>query len=107
MVGGKGARKSLWDDPIIPQILADHYRAGSVIGAMGSALVVLIRASLAIGEIPAPQDVDSRKELESLNAIYAAAPVTSLGSIVCGQGEGSVDEFSQTILDSIEASAVS
>jgi len=28
LVGGKGAPKSLWDDPILPQILTDHYRAG-------------------------------------------------------------------------------
>ena len=107
LIGGKGAQKSLWDDPIVPQILTDHHRAGSVIGAMGSALVVLIKASLVMGEIPAPRDDDTRRELESLNAVYAKTPVTSLGNIVCGQGEGSVDEFSQTILDSIEASAVS
>ena len=107
LVGGKGARKSLWDDPIVPQILTDHYRAGSVIGAMGSALVVLVRASLVMGEIPEPLDGDTRKELESLNPIYTKTPVTSLGNIVCGQGEGSVDEFSQTILDLIESGEVS
>ncbi len=32
LVGGKGARKSLWDDSIITQVLADYYRAGRVIG---------------------------------------------------------------------------
>ena len=106
LIGGKGAKKSLWDDSIIPQILADHYRAGSVIGAMGSALVVLMRASLVTGEIPLPREDDARKELESLNAVCVNTPVTSAGSIVFGQGADSVDEFSQTLLDLIESGEV-
>ena len=28
VVGGKGAKKLIWDDPILPLILTDHYRAG-------------------------------------------------------------------------------
>ena len=101
LVGGKGAKKSLWDDPIVPQILTDHYRAGSVIGAMGSALVVLVKASLVTGEIPLPQEADTRKELESLKAVCVDTPVTSFGGMVFGQGADSIGEFSQTILDLI------
>ena len=107
LVGGKGARKSLWDDPIVPQILTDHYRAGSVIGAIGSAIIVLMRTSLVTGEIPLPQEADARKELESLRAVCVDIPVTSLGSVVFGQGADSIDEFSQTILNLIEANEVS
>ena len=99
LIGGKGSKKSLWDDPIIPQILTDHYRAGSVIGAIGSSLVVLIMTSLVTGEIPLPQDDDTRKKLESLGAICIDNPVTSLGRIVCGQDSDSIDKFSKTILD--------
>ena len=106
LIGGKGARKSLWDDPIVPQILTDHYRAGRVIGAMGSALVVLVRASLVMGEIPLPREDNTRKELESLNAVCVDIPVTSFDRMVFGQGKDSVDEFSQTILDLIEADEV-
>ena len=102
LIGGKGAKKSLWDDQIIPQILTDHYRAGSVIGAMGSALVVLVRAALVTGEIPLPNDRDAREELESLGAVCVDTPVISLGSMVFGQGADFVDGFSQTILDLIE-----
>ena len=107
LIGGKGAKKSLWDDPIVPQILTDHYRAGSVIGAIGSAIIVLMRTSLVTGEIPLPQEVDARKELESLRAVCVDIPVTSLGSVVVGQGADSIDEFSQTILNLIEANEVS
>ena len=107
LVGGKGARKSLWDDPIVPQILTDHYRFGSVIGALGSALVVLARASLVTGEIPLPQDEATRYELELLNATCIDTPVTSMGNAVFGQGADSVGKFSQTILSLMETSEVS
>ena len=107
LIGGKGARKSLWDDPIVPQILTDHHRSGSVIAAMGSAIVVLVRTSLVTGEIPLPQDEATRYELELLNATCVDTPVTSMGNAVLGQGADSVSEFSQTILSLMEASEVS
>jgi len=99
LVGGKGASKSLWDDPIVPQILTDHYRIGSVIGAIGEAIVVLLRASLIVGEIPLPKDEKTRKELERLNAVCVDIPVISSENLVLGQGADSVKEFSQSIID--------
>jgi len=107
LIGGKGARKSLWDDPIVPQILTDHHRSGSVIGAIGSAIVVLVRASLVTGEIPLPQDEATREELESLNAVCIDTSVTSVGNTVFGQGADSVSKFSQTILSLMETGEAS
>jgi putative intracellular protease/amidase len=107
LLGGKGAKKSLWDDPIIPQILTDHYRFGSVIGAIGEALVVLVRASLVTGEIPLPQDEDTCQELKSLNAVCVDTPVISYGNMVYGQSRDSVEKFSQTIIGLVETSEVS
>jgi putative intracellular protease/amidase len=91
LVGGKGAKKSLWDDPIVPQILTDHYRQGSVIGAIGEAIVVLLRASLIVGEIPLPKDEKTRKELERLNAVCVDIPVISSENLVLGQGADSIE----------------
>ena len=102
LVGGKGARKSLWDDPIVPQILTDHYRFGSIIGAMGVAIVVLVRALLVIGEVPMQEDDVASKELENLNAVCIDVPITSNENVVLGQGENSVHEFSQKVIDLIE-----
>ena len=99
LVGGKGASKSLWDDPIVPQILTDHYRIGSVIGAIGEAIVVLLRASLIAGEIPLPKDENTRKELERLNAVCVDISVISNENLVLGEGAGSVSEFSQSIIN--------
>jgi protease I len=107
LLGGKGAKKSLWDDPIIPQILTDHYRFGSVIGAIGEALVILVRASLVTGEIPLPQDEDTRQELKSLNAVCVDTPVISYGNMVYGQSRDSIEKFSQTIIGLVETSELS
>jgi len=102
LVGGKGASKSLWDDPIVPQILTDHYRIGSIIGAIGEAMVVLLRASLIAGEIPLPKDEKTRREIERLNGVCVDIPVISSENIVLGQGEDSVSEFTQSIIDCIK-----
>jgi protease I len=103
LVGGKGAKKSLWDDPIVPQILTDHYRFGSIIGAMGTAIVVLVRACLVTGEVPKPDDNDSLKELENLNAVCVDASVKRVENVILGQGGKSVHQFSRTIIALLEA----
>ena len=106
LLGGKGAKKSLWDDPIIPQILTDHYRFGSIIGAIGEALVVLVRASLVTGEIPLPQDEDTCQELKSLNAVCIDTSVISYGNMVYGQSRDSIEKFSEIIIGLVETSEV-
>ena len=103
LVGGKGAKKSLWDDPIIPQILTDHYRFGSIIGAMGTAIVVLVRAYLVKGEVPKPDDYDTYKELEKLNVVFVDAPIKKFEKVILGKGGNSVDQFSRTIVALLEA----
>ena len=102
LIGGKGASKSLWGDPIVPQILTDHYRIGSVIGAIGEAIVVLLRASLIVGEIPLPKDEKTRKEIEHLNGVCIDIPVISNENMVLGQGEDSISEFTQSIINCIK-----
>jgi protease I len=102
LVGGKGAKKSLWDDPIVPQILTDHYRFGSIVGAMGAAIVVLVRACLVKGEVPKPDDEVTYKELENLNAVCVDAPITRLENVLLGQGEKSVHQFTRTIITLLE-----
>ena len=106
LVGGKGAKKSLWDDPIVPMILIDHYRFGSVVGAIGEALVVIQKASLIIGDVPLPKDESTREELERLNVACVDIPVIRGENLVLGQGVNSVSEFSRSIVDCIKSMRV-
>ena len=106
VIGGEGAKKSLWGDTIVPQILTDHYRFGSVIAAIGGGLVVLLSASLITGEIPLPKDENTKKELERLNAVCVDISVISRENLVLGQGEDSVIEFSQSIINCMKIKQV-
>lgn len=99
VIGGRGSSKSLWDDSILPQILMDHYRAGGVIGAIGSSVAVLARASFLKGEKSAgPEEEKFLKELEAGGAIYVDQPVTRLERIVTAKGGEAAREFAESIL---------
>ncbi len=98
LVGGKGAPKSLWDDPILPQILTDHYRAEKVVGAMGLSVVVLARASFLIQkEASGPDDEAFLNELEAGSCYYSGEPVTCCDRIVTASGGESAKEFAQAV----------
>lgn len=98
LIGGKGAEKSLWDDPIVPQILTDHYRAGKIIGALGSAQVVLARASLLTDDTAAPENVKARRELESAGVTCVEEAVVVEGRIITGSGGSAAESFAQQAL---------
>tara|TARA_B100000686_G_C16389167_1_gene761542 strand:- start:166 stop:735 length:570 start_codon:yes stop_codon:yes gene_type:complete len=66
VLGGKGSAKSLWDDPILPQILTDHHRAGKLVGAISESVVVIAKSGLVQGSCPAPNDLKTRRMLEEL-----------------------------------------
>ncbi|NIQ04010.1 MAG: hypothetical protein GWM98_29645, partial [Nitrospinaceae bacterium] len=84
VVGGKGAPKSLWNDPILPQILTDHYRAERVVGAIGLGVGVLARAALLFGETAGPEDDRLGKELDAAGVDRLEEPVLAQGNIITG-----------------------
>ena len=98
LIGGKGAEKSLWDDPIIPQILTDHYRAGKIIGALGSAQVVLARASFLTDESAAPENDKALQELESSGVTCVDEPVVENGRIITGSGGSAAEDFAGRVI---------
>lgn len=99
LIGGKGARKSLWDDPIVPQILADHYRAGSVIAALGSASVVLARAALLTDGCAAPEDEAALRELESLGVYCSDQLIEESGQIITGSGGPAARPLAKRVME--------
>jgi protease I len=98
LVGGKGAVKSLWDDPILPQILTDHYRAAKVVAAIGLSVVVLARASFLMQRASSgPDDEKFRHELEAGSGFYADEPVTCCDRIITASGGESAKEFAEAV----------
>jgi len=102
VIGGKGARKSLWDDPIIPQVLVDHYRTGSVICALGSASVVLARASLLTDGCAAPEDETALKELGSLGIYCSEQLIEESDRIITGSGSHSARSLAKRVMELLE-----
>ena len=83
VVGGKGAKNSIWDDPILPQILTDHFRAGKVIGALGLSVVSMARAGLLDGQdASAPNHKSCIQELKRAGAYIVEEPLVYSDQIV-------------------------
>ena len=100
VVGGKGAKKSIWDDPILPQILTDHYRAGKVLGALGLSVVSLARAGLLAGlDISAPNHESCAQELKTAGAFIVDEPMTFSNQIVTARDDSSGKLLGEKILD--------
>ncbi len=97
VMGGRGASKSLWDDPILPQILTDHLRAEKVIGAVGTAIVVLARGSLLNGEFAASADDKVQAELQACGLVAEDDEVIKSGNIVTATGAQSIGEFVDSV----------
>ena len=88
VLGGKGARKSLWEDPILPQILTDHFRAGRVTAAVGQGVAVLVQAGLTdAAEIP-PEEAGPS----------STGGVSVSGTVVTATGKQNIPEFAETLL---------
>ena len=98
VVGGKGAKNSIWNDPILPQILTDHFRAGKVVGALGLSVFSLARAGLLTRqEVSAPNDEKCIRELE--DAFIVEEPLTSSNRVVTAGADTGGRVFAEKILE--------
>ena len=102
VMGGKGAPKSLWGDPILPQILTDHFRAERVIGAIGLGVAVLARASLLSYEAAGPEDETFQSELVQAGLTRSHSAIVQDGKVITASGPEAAVEFAQTVISAIE-----
>ena len=101
VLGGKGSAKSLWEDPILPQILTDHHRAGKLIGAVAESVVVLAKAGLVYGSSPAPEDEKTRQTLEMLDIIPLDESLSFSDHILVARDTFSIEAFAQKVIEEI------
>ena len=100
VVGGKGAKSSIWSDPILPQILTDHYRSGKVVGALGLSVVSLARAGLLTGQdASAPDHESCIRELKDAGAFVVEEPLTYSNQIVTAGDDTSGELLGKKILE--------
>ena len=99
VIGGKGSKTSIWDDPILPQILTDHFRAGKILGAFGLSVVALARAGLISQcEISAIDDQACLQELADAGAFPGEKQIITNGKIITSKDSEGVKKFSEALL---------
>ena len=100
VIGGKGAKSSIWEDSILPQILTDHFRAGKILGAFGLSVVALARAGLVSRcEVSALNDEAFLKELEDVGAFPEEKNLVVIDRIITSNDPESGREFGEAILE--------
>ena len=99
VIGGKGSRNYIWEDPILPQILTDHFRASKILGAFDLSVVALARAGLISScEVSAPKDEKCLKELEEAGAFPEEKALVVVDRIITSNDAGSGKAFGEIIL---------
>ena len=99
VIGGKGSKNSIWEDPILPQILTDHFRAGKILGAFGLSVVALARAGLISRcEISAIDDQACLKELADAGAFPEEKKIITTERIITSKDPEGGKEFGEALL---------
>ena len=103
VIGGNGSRSSIWEDPILPQILTDHFRASKILGAFGLSVVALARAGLLSScEVSAPKDEKCLEELEMVGAYPEEKALVIVDKIITSNHTGSGKAFGEIILKRLD-----
>ena len=99
VIGGKGSKNSIWEDPILPQILTDHFRSGKILGAFGLSVVALARAGLISQcEISAIDDQACLKELVDAGAFPEEKKIITTERIITSKDPEGGKEFGEALL---------
>ncbi len=100
VIGGKGAKSSIWEDTILPQILTDHFRAGKILGAFGLSVVALARAGLVSRcEVSAQKEEACLKELDDAGAFPEEKNLVVVNRIITSNDSSTGKIFGETILE--------
>ena len=99
VIGGKGSRRFIWDDSILPQILTDHFRAEKILGAFGLSVVALARAGIISQcEISAINDQTCLKELADAGAFPEEKKIITTERIITSKDPEGGKEFGVALL---------
>tara|TARA_B100000686_G_scaffold346032_1_gene431731 strand:- start:2018 stop:2647 length:630 start_codon:yes stop_codon:yes gene_type:complete len=112
LVGGKGARKYLWNDRVLHVLLSDRHRSGFILGAVGTAVPTLGVARLLEGKnATAEINKHTQKSLDEANALLEEEDVVvddsvmtdnGVAALITSNGAGAITKFAQTVIDYVE-----
>jgi len=102
LIGGKGARKYLWKEKLVRLLIADRYRSGMVLGAIGTAVPCLGEADLLSNlEVASAQDPKTIAALEGAAAIPTEDPTTVNDRLITAQGAEAIEEFAEAFIEAV------
>jgi len=103
IIGGKGAKKYLWDDKILRILINDRFRAGAVIGAIGLAVPCLGRAGiLDTVDVAVPPDAKALEEVETANALVAEENLVAADRIITARGGEAAEAFAEAVVEAVQ-----
>ncbi len=104
LIGGKGARKYLWDDKILKVLINDRFRAGAAVAAIGSAIPTLAKAGVleTVEVAYDPEDKKGLALLEPTNAILSEDDLVVDGNVITAKNAASAEALANTLIDVVE-----
>lgn len=100
VVGGRGARQWLWDNPTLHNMLRAHNGAGKPLGAICIGPVALARAGLLNGvEATVFKADDTIPEFTKAGVKMVEKDVVTSGTIVTGNGPAAARSFGLAVAD--------
>ncbi len=111
LVGGKGARKYLWEDKILQLLVADRHKNGFAVAAIGSAVPCLALSGLLEG-VMATYEKSKHADviMEKHSVIIAEENVVSANAslstdynipIITASGKEAIAEFVETYIETV------
>ncbi len=99
IIGGKGARKYLWDDRLVRLLISDRYKSKMVVGAIGSGTPCLGEADLiANTEVAAADDKHTTAAIEKAAGVLSDQDVVVHERMVTAKGGEAIEEFAEEVI---------
>lgn len=103
VVGGKGARKYLWKDPLLRILLIDRYKSNMVVSALGTGVPCLAEAELINNmEVAAATDKYTVPALERVGAMVADDKLVIGERIITASSAEVAKDFAYAVIEQVE-----
>ena len=107
VIGGSGAKRYLWHDPMVRLLLTDRHRSGFVVAAIGMGVPCLGTAGLLEGlPVAVEQNKDTVKELEKTKALMVDDDIAVSDKLITARNASAVTAFVQSVIEAVKATAL-
>ncbi len=102
VMGGKGAKHSLWNDKLITLLLSDRHRSHMIVAAIGMGVPCLGHAGLIQSmEVTVCNDKSAIEEIDKANGFVVDENVMANDNIITARDSSAVEEFAEHIITAV------